>query len=202
MRPHASLRKTCLALTACLALGTAGLTTPVPAWGQAAGMGGIGESHTVTERAQVKAIEPGTREVALVGPQGNVFVVHAGDAVRNLDKVKVGDTVVATYYSSTVLVLSAAGSIIPDNRVNAAAARAARGELPAAAVRTKAVVTGTVVGVDLNANTISLVDPSGGVVHTFAVTEPRRLAALRHVKIGDLLTVIATEAFAVALDPL
>ncbi len=100
-------------------------------------MGGIGESHTVTERAQVKAIEPGTREVALVGPQGNVFVVHAGDAVRNLDKVKVGDTVVATYYSSTVLVLSAAGSIIPDNRVNAAAARAARGELPAAAVSTE-----------------------------------------------------------------
>ena len=63
-------------------------------------------------------------------------------------------------------------------------------------------MTGTVVGVDLNANTISLVDPSGGVVHTFAVTEPRRLAALRHVKIGDSLTVIATEAFAVALDPL
>ena len=201
MRQHAPLRNTCLTLTACLALGLAGLAAPVPAWGQAAGMGGMGELHTVTERAQVKAINLATREVTLVGPQGNVFGVHAGDAVRNLDKVKVGDTVVATFYSSTMLVLSAPGSKIPDNQVTAAAARAAKGEVPAAAVSTKAVVTGTVVGVDLNAHTISLVDPSGGLVHTFAVTEPRRQAALKRVKIGDSLTVIGTEAFAIALDP-
>ncbi|HEY6458401.1 MAG TPA: hypothetical protein VIY90_24240, partial [Steroidobacteraceae bacterium] len=63
-------------------------------------MGGIGESHTITARTQVKAIDLAKREVTLVGPQGNVLVVHAGDAVRNLDKVKVGDTVVATYYAS------------------------------------------------------------------------------------------------------
>jgi Cu/Ag efflux protein CusF len=201
MRQHAPLRNTCLALTACVALGVAGLTAPVPAWGQAAGMGGMGESHTVTERAQVKAIDLATREVTLVGPQGNVFGVHAGDAVRNLDKVKVGDTVVATFYSSTVLVLSAPGTKIPDNHVSAAAARAAKGEVPAAAVSTKAVVTGTVVGVDLNAHTISLVDPSGGLVHIFAVTDLRRQAALKRVKIGDSLTVIGTEAFAIALDP-
>ncbi len=201
MRQHAPLRNTCLALTAYVVLGVAGLIAPAPVWGQAAGMGGMGESHTVTERAQVKAIDLATREVTLVGPQGNVFGVHAGDAVRNLDKVKVGDTVVATFYSSTVLVLSAPGTKVPDNQVSAAAARAAKGAVPAAAVSTRAVVTGTVVGVDLNAHTISLVDPSGGLVHTFVVTDPRRQAALKRVKIGDSLTVIGTEAFAIALDP-
>ena len=72
-------------------------------------MGGIGESRMITARAQVKAIDLARREVTLVGPQGNVLVVHAGDAVRNLDKVKVGDTVVATYYASIALVLSAPG---------------------------------------------------------------------------------------------
>jgi Cu/Ag efflux protein CusF len=201
MRQHASPRNTCLALAACLALGVAGLTAPAPAWAQAAGIGGIGESHTITERAQVKAIDLATRQVTLVGPQGNVFTVHAGDAVRNLDRVKVGDTVVATFYTSTMLVLSAPGTKIPDNQLNAAAARAAKGELPAAAVASRSIVTGTVVGVDLSAHTISLVDPAGGMVHTFAVTEARRQAALKRVKVGDSLTIIGTEAFAVALDP-
>jgi hypothetical protein len=97
MRRHASLRNACLVLTGCLAVSFVVLTGPQAAWGQAAGMGGIGESHTITARAQVKAIDLAKREVTLVGPQGNVLVVHAGDAVRNLDKVKVGDTVVATY---------------------------------------------------------------------------------------------------------
>jgi Cu/Ag efflux protein CusF len=201
MRQHASPRNICLALAACLALGVAGLTAPAPAWGQAAGVGGIGESHMITERAQVKAIDPATRQVTLVGPQGNVFTVHAGDAVRNLDRVKVGDTVVATFYTSTVLVLSAPGNKVPDNQLNAAAARAAKGELPAAAVASRSIVTGTVVGVDLSAHTISLVDPAGGMVHTFAVTDVRRQAALKRVKVGDSLTIIGTDAFAVALDP-
>jgi hypothetical protein len=74
--------------------------------------------------------------------------------------------------------------------------------LPAGAVGTRIVVTGTVVGVDLDAHTISLVDPSGGLVQTFTVTNPRRRQAkLRRVKVRDTLTAIGTEAFAVALDP-
>jgi hypothetical protein len=185
----------------CLALGVAGLTAPVRAWGQASGMGGIGSSQTITVRAKVQAIDLATREVTMVGPEGNVFSVHAGDAVRNLDKVKVGDTVVATYYASIVLVLSAPGTQIPDNQVNAALSRAAKGQMPAGALGTKVVVTGTVVGVDLTNHTISLVNPSGGMVHTFDVTDPRRQAVLKRVKVGDSLTAIGTEAFAIALEP-
>ena len=195
------LRKACLALAGCLALGVAGLTTPVTAWGQAAGMGGIGESQTVTQRAQVKAIDLAARQVTLVGPQGNVFVVHAGDAVRNLDKVKVGDNVVARFHASIVLVLSAPGTKLPEDQASIAAARAPKGQTPAGSVTTRVVITGTVVGVDLAAHTISLVDPSGGLVHTFTVTDARRQAALKRVRVGDSLTVVGTEAIAVALDP-
>jgi Cu/Ag efflux protein CusF len=201
MTSCASLRRTCLALAGCLALGVAGLAVPTTAWGQAAGMGGMGESQTITARAQVKAIDLGARMVTLVGPEGNVFDVHVSDAVRNLDKVKVGDSVVAKYYASIVLVLSSPGTKIPEDQATAAAARAPKGHVPAAALRTRTVVTGTVVGVDLAAHTISLVDPSGGLVHTFSVTDPRRQAALKRVKVGDTLTAIGTEAFAIALDP-
>src|SRR5580698_10970739 len=201
MPHHASLRNICLALAGCLALGVAGLTAPVPAWGQASALGGIGSSQTITARAKVQAIDVAAREVTLVGPEGNVFTLHAGDAVRNLDKIKVGDTVVATYYASIMLVLSAPGTQVPDNQVNAAVARAAKGQMPAGALGTKIVVTGTVVGVDLVKHTISLVNPSGGLVHTFDVTDARQQAALKRVKVGDSLTAIGTEAFAVALEP-
>jgi hypothetical protein len=201
MPHHASLRNTCLALAGCLALGVAGLTAPVPAWGQASAMGGIGSSQTITARAKVQAIDVAAREVTLVGPEGNVFTLHAGDAVRNLDKIKVGDTVVATYYASIMLVLSAPGTQVPDNQVDAARARAAKGQMPAGALATRVIVTGTVVGVDLANHTISLVNPSGGKVQTFGVTDARQQAALKRVKVGDSLTAIGTEAFAIALEP-
>jgi Cu/Ag efflux protein CusF len=201
MRHHASVRNTCLTLAGCLALIVAGLPAPVPAWGQASGIGGIGSSQTIMARAKVQAIDLATREVTLVGPEGNVFTVHAGDAVRNLDRVKVGDSVVATYYASMVLVLSAPGTQVPDNQVNVALARSAKGHVPAGALGTKLVLTGTVVGVDLANHTISLADPSGGMVHTFDVTDPQRQAALKRVKVGDSLTAIGTEAFAIALEP-
>jgi hypothetical protein len=201
MPHHASLRNTCLALAGCLALGVAGLTAPVPAWGQASAMGGIGSSQTITARAKVQAIDVAAREVTLVGPEGNVFTLHAGDAVRNLDKIKVGDTVVATYYASIMLVLSVPGTQVPDNQVDAARARAAKGQMPAGALATRVIVTGTVVGVDLANHTISLVNPSGGKVQTFGVTDPRQQAALKRVKVGDSLTAIGTEAFAIALEP-
>ncbi len=201
MRHHASLRNTCLALAGCLALGVAGLSASVPAWGQAAGMGGIGSSQRITARAKVQAIDLANREATLVGPQGNVFTVHVSDAVHNLDQVKAGDTVVVTYYASVVLVLSSPGTTIPADQANAAFARAPKGHVPAAALGTRVIVTGTVVGVDLPDNTISLVDPSGGLVHTFNVTDPRRQAALKRVKVGDTLTAIGTEALAIGLQP-
>ena len=150
--------------------------------GTGGGHGRDGESQTITARAQVKAIDLGARMVTLVGPEGNVFDVHVSDAVRNLDKVKVGDSVVAKYYASIVLYLSSPGTKIPEDQATAAAARAPKGHVPAAVLNTRTVVTGTVVGVDLAAHTISLVAPSGGLVHTFAVTDPRRQAALKRVK--------------------
>ena len=201
MRYLLSLRNTHLALTICLAVGASCLTAHNAAWGQASGMGGMGETQTIRARAEVKAIDLTKRQVTLVGPQGNVFQVHVGDAVRNLDKVKVGDTVVATYYGSVVLVLSAPGSTIPDDQATIAGARAPKGHTPAGGAAIKVVVTGTVVGVDLGAHTISLVEPSGGLVHTFTVRDPKRQAALKRVKVGNSLTAIGTEAVAVALDP-
>ena len=37
--------------------------------------------------------------------------------------------------------------------------------------------------------------------YTLDITDPQRQAALKRVKVGDSLTAIGTEAFAIALEP-
>jgi hypothetical protein len=164
-------------------------------------LGGVGTSQTITVRAKVRAINMKTRDVTLVGPDGGVFIVHAGDEVKNLAQVKKGDTVVAHYTRSTVVVLSQPGQPIPPNTLTVAGGTAAPGQLPAGEAAGRVVVTGTVVGVDLDAHTLQLVNPKGGRVITLAVTDPQRQQQLGQVKVGDSLTVIYTAAVAVAVEP-
>jgi hypothetical protein len=164
-------------------------------------MGGVGSSQTVTARAKIRAINQQTREVTLVGPEGNVFTVHAGDQVKNLAQVKKGDTVVVHFTRSTVLVLSAPGQPIPPNTMTMSGGTAAPGQMPAAQASNRLVLTGTVVGVDLEAHTLSLVNPKGGRVITVAVTDPQRQQQMSRVNVGDSLTVVYTEGVAISVEP-
>ncbi len=180
-----------LLLSPALALTAHAQTTPV----------GVGSSDTITVRAKVAKIDLAHRLVTLTGPEGNSVTVKVGDEVRNLAQVRPGMTVIARYYAATVLVLSPPGVAVPEDSITAAGARAAQGQLPGAAIGDRSVITGLVVGVDLTAHTLSLVDPKGGRVRTFEVTDPERQAQLRAVKVGDHLTAITTAALAVAVDP-
>jgi hypothetical protein len=78
---------------------------------------------------------------------------------------------------------------------------AAPGQLPAGEASGRLVLTGTVVGVDLENHTLQLVNPKGGRVVTLAVTDPQRQQQMANVKVGDSLTVIYTAAIAVAVEP-
>jgi hypothetical protein len=182
----------------------AGVAAPVvsqPAMAQAAGMGGIGESQTLSVRATVQAIDQQARVVTLVGPQGNTLTMQVGDQVRNLAQVKQGDSVIVRYHTSVAFVLAPPGTKLPDNAAYGAVAAAAPGQQPAGAVGTKLVVTGTVVGVDPVSHTLQLVNPSGGQVRTVAVTTARGQQAMKRIKIGDTITAVISEAVAVAVEP-
>jgi hypothetical protein len=163
-------------------------------------MGGVGSSQTVTVRAKIRYVNQQTRDVTLVGPEGNVFTVHAGDQVKNLPQVKKGDTVVVHYTRSAVVVLSAPGQPIPPDTLSVAGGTAAPGKLPAGAAAGRLVLTGTVVGVDLENHTLQLVNPKGGRVVTLAVTDPQRQQQMSRVNVGDSLTVVYTAAVAVAVE--
>ena len=183
-----------------LMLGMPAITSPAQAQGTAA-LGGVGESQTITARAKVKSVNQKTRDVTLVSASGEVFVVHAGDAVQNLARVKPGQTVIAHYTTSVAYVLSKPGATTPEDTAAIAAARADKGQLPGGAVAEKLVVTGTVVSVDIAAHKLQLVDPQGGRIITVDVKDPQRQKDLAMVKVGDMLTTVLTRAVAIGIEP-
>jgi len=182
------------------ALAATGLPAPVHAQ-NAQNLGGVGSSHTMTVRAKVRSVNHATREVTLVGPEGNVFTVHAGDEVKNLDQVKKGDTVVAKYTQSTVVVLAGPGEPVPQDTLTVAGTRSAPGQTPSAAASARAVITASVVGIDLQNHTLQVVNPSGGRVRTVEVADPRLQDKMSRVSIGDRITLVLTDAIAISLEP-
>ena len=193
------------ATLAFLSVGAVLLALPaisVPAQAQATtALGGVGESQTVTARAKVQAVNLKTRDVTLVNPSGEVFVVQAGPGVQNLAQVKAGQTVIVHYYASVAFVLSKPGANTPDNTAMIEAARAEKGQLPGGIVAERTVVTGTVVGVDLAAHRLQLVNPTGGRIITVNVTDPQRQQALASVNVGDQLTTVIPRALAIGIEP-
>jgi Cu/Ag efflux protein CusF len=146
--------------------------------------------------AVVTAIDPNTRQVTLSTPNGSV-TVHASDQVTNLDQLKVGDKVAATYYESVVLEGKKAS--VGDNTVRAMSSTQAVDEqgqgAAASGVQRTVVVVAKVYAVDKRAGTITLRGPSGNF-RTFKVKDP---SLLLHFTIGDNVVFRYTEAWAVAL---
>jgi len=177
------------------------LSGAATAWSQGAPIGGISSVSTYSGAARVTAIDPATRRVTLVFADGRTGSYKVGDAVQNLDQVRVGDTVDGAYEDRLSFVLSGPNTATPRDRDLSAVVRAAPGQVPAGAAARETVLTWTVVRTDVAANTISLVNPAGGQIRTFNVRTPQGRAELPRVKPGDRLTAISTELLVVAVTP-
>jgi hypothetical protein len=162
----------------------------------------IPPSEAVTIQAKISAINPATRAVTLVGANGSSVTVTAGPLVR-LELLKVGDTVNAKYYRSVAFVVSPpqASNSAPtaNDSMTQLAAQPATAPGGVSVRRTK--ISASVVGINLAEHTLDVVNPSGGGVYTVHVTDPARVAKLGTLKVGDRITAVISEAFAVAIDP-
>jgi hypothetical protein len=170
-----------------------------PAAGQPAR--GSEDVAITTIRAKVTGINAKERQLTVRGPSGNVFKLVAGPEVRNFAQIRTGDDIVLRYTQSIAYVISKPGTKLPDVAVANAGARAPLGAKPAGAVGQRVAITGTIVGIDPAAHTLSVIDQHGGPVRTFAVTDPERQAALSTLNVGDMLTVVFTDAVAVTVEP-
>ena len=162
----------------------------------------VPESETVTIAAKITAINAAKRWVTLASPSGERVTVVAGPAVR-LNLLKVGDKVSARYVRSVAFVVRSptGGNGVPTSDSSEAAILSQNVSGPGGIALRLTKISGTIVGINLGAHSLQIVDPSGGGIYTIDVTDPERIAKLPSLKVGDTVTAVITEALAVSIEP-
>ena len=162
----------------------------------------IPQAEEVTLQAKITAINPSTRAVTLKGAAGNSVTVIAGPLVR-LDLLRVGQTVNAKYYRSVAFIVNPprGGNGVPVSNDQFTQIAMRPVQAPGGIALQMVKISGTVVGVDLSSNSISLVNPSGGQVYTIDVTDPARIAMLPSLQVGDTISAVVSEVLAVSITP-
>jgi len=147
--------------------------------------------------ATVTAVDVPGRLVTLKGPEGKLFTVEAGEEVRNLPQVQVGDRVVVSYYEAIAAELAKSGQ---QASASAEVTRAPLGARPGAGLAQQITDTVRIDALDLPTHTVSFTD-SGGHSQTITVRDPKMQNFLKTLKVGDQVAVTYTEAVAIAVKP-
>ena len=186
----------CIALAACTSMSkTTETPEPVAAAPAAPVSGTIGE-ELVSATATVKALDLKTRMVTLQRSDGSLIKFRAGDEVRNLPQVKVGDEVTVSYYESLAYEVKKPGEAEPGAAIVETAGRAEPGERPAAAGARAVTLTATIAAIDKKAMTVTLRGPDGEET-TVKARDPHKLD---RVAVGDLVEITYTEGIAVSVE--
>ena len=153
----------------------------------------------VTVEAVVTDIDLESRQVTLQGPGGDLFTVTAPEEAANLENVKVGDRLVATYLAGLEaelrepteeelaepwVVLKDAGVSDDANHPGVGAARVIRAVC-------------TIEGLNRSLGTVVIKDPRGKV-HVIGDVEAGKMEG---VTLGQTLVVVYAEALALSLEP-
>lgn len=185
------IRRTAAAASVLIALGLAA----APALAQ--DKTSVSHSEKVTSRVTIKSIDAATRHMVVTTASGENFTLKVPPEVRNFSSLKPGDSIHATYTRQTEYVLSR-NAPLPQDTEATIAARAAKGEVPAAVVANHVVVTGAVVGIDMANHTLKIVSPQGGEVYDVAVKSAKGRAAMANMKTGDKITAYVTESLMIS----
>ncbi len=159
------------------------------------GEGMVAKGGKVSVSAVVMAIDPASRMLTLKGPRGNIFEVVAGEDVKRLDQIKVGDKLDLTYVEAIAFELKKVHGKIRERRELSDTAATQIDGKPSGAIGKRIIVVADVIGVDHAKQTITLRGPK----HTMTIkaSEPKYL---KDVKAGDQVEVTYVQAVAVQLD--
>ena len=147
--------------------------------------------------ATVQAVDQSTRMVTLKGPKGKLTTFKAGDEVRNLAQVKVGDVVTFTYFQSVAVRVLKEGESFPKASESKSTSRAKKGEKPGGEVGKEKSQNFTINAIDKAEKNVTLIDKNGKLL----TVAPLRPEKLDEVKLGDRLVVTYTESYAVKVEP-
>jgi hypothetical protein len=147
--------------------------------------------------ATVTAIDLPERLVTLRGPEGNLLTVQAGEEVRNLTQLQVGDRVVVRYHEAIAAEMAKPGQ---EASATATAMRAPLGARPGAELAQEITTMVEITDLDLATHTVSFTHPDG-LAQTITVQDPRMQDFVETLKVGDEVAVTYTEALAISVEP-
>ena len=157
--------------------------------------GKVAAAHTIKLTATITAIDPKTREVTLKGPEGNEVTIEAGPRVKNFGQMKVGDKVNAEYVEALSIELKKGGGQPVAVTEHAGAGSAKAGKMPAGAAGRTVTVVADVVGLDPQAQTITLRGPQHTV--DVKVRDPEQFKLIAK---GDQVEATYAEALAMKVE--
>jgi len=179
-------------LAGCLCLSTAALAQGSTA--PAAAPRGEAVVSSVEVTAKVTKINHKTREVTLKAADGREASFVADATVKNLDQVKKGDVVTATYTEALAYEVRKGGK--PGVESTVAAAAAAPGAKPAGAIGQNTTATVSIAAIDPKAPSVTFKGPDGKR-RTIKVASADKLQG---VKVGDTVDISYAEAIAIRVE--
>lgn len=146
--------------------------------------------------ATVKTIDYKTRKFTLMTAEGETAPMTAGPGIKNFDKVKAGDRVVANYEESIELTLVKGGKQPIGRREMTGDDLAAAGAMPGARTTSKTVIVANVTKVDKKQGVVTLQGATDAM--ELQIVDPKQL---KLVKVGDQVQAVATITLALSLEP-
>ena len=147
---------------------------------------------TVELTATVTAINHATREVTLKKEDGTEVSFVAGEDVKNLPQVKVGDVLHVVYAEALAYEVRKGGTTVAPATAIAGGA-SELGQRPAGALARQTTATVAITAIDRTAPSVTFQGPAGNT-RTIKVLHPEKLEG---VSVGDTVELTFTEALAI-----
>jgi hypothetical protein len=154
---------------------------------------------SMTIEAVITDIDLETRQFTVEGPNGQPITMTAAEKVVKLEDVNVGDTIVATYFTSLESELRepTQEELAEPWVVLADAAKSEADEQPAIGGARMIRAVCTIEGMNRVLGTVTIMDPRGKL-HLIGDVEPEKMEG---VTLGQTVVMVYTEALAVTLEP-
>jgi hypothetical protein len=153
---------------------------------------------TTRVEARIESVNQASREVVLRGESGQLLHFVAGPEVRNLAQVRAGDRVVIAYREAIALAMARPGSVA-EPQAAVAAARAAPGERPAAAVGEAVRVRVRIVALNPAEGRVTFQGPGG--LRSVVLQDATLRAFAAGLAPGDEVDVTLADALALSVEP-
>jgi hypothetical protein len=160
----------------------------------------VDQKQTIT--ATVESIDAKQRLIEL-RKGDELRTIQVSPEVRNLERIKVGDQVVATYYQGLAAEFKKKGESKTVGVIDATTgtARMPQGaDRPGAGVANKVTTTVVIEAVDRSSHSVTFRGPSG-MTRTVDVMDPNAQKFVSELKKGDEVELTYVEALAVTVEP-